>query len=87
MMKEATHVFSHFMTVKLRRSVIMYEAKNNTLTVNIQHIFTRYDCKQLNTRQQIDCVDKFARTNVRAMSMRIICVKLWNALDHLFEKQ
>ena len=36
----------------------------------------------LNTRQQIDFVDKFARTNVRAMSMRIVGVKLWNALDH-----
>ena len=42
----------------------------------------RYEGKLLNTRQQIDFVDKFARTNVRAMSMRIVGVKLWNALDH-----
>ena len=68
--------------VKLRTSVIMYQARNNTLPVSIQHIFTRYEGKLLNTRQQIDFVDKFARTNVRAMSMRIVGVKLWNALDH-----
>ena len=60
----------------------MYQARNNTLPVSIQHIFTRYEGKLLNTRQQIDFVDKFARTNVRAMSMRIVGVKLWNALDH-----
>ena len=52
----------------------MYQARNNTLPVSIQHIFTRYEGKLLNTRQQIDCVDKFARTNVRAMSMRIVGV-------------
>ena len=40
--------------------------------------FNRYEGKLLNTRQQID----FARTNVRAMSMRMVGVKLWNALDH-----
>ena len=59
-------------------------ARNNTLPVSIQHMFTRYEGKQLNTRQQLDLVDKFARTNVRAMSMRIVGVdlKLWNALDH-----
>ena len=68
--------------VKLRTSVIMYQARNNTLPVSIQHIFTRYEGKLLNTRQQIDFVDTFARTNVRAMSMRIVGVKLWNALDH-----
>ena len=60
----------------------MYHASNNTLPVSIQHIFTRYEGKLLKTRQQIDFVDKFARTNVRAMSMRIVGVKLWNALDH-----
>ena len=68
--------------VKLRTSVIMYQARNNTLPVSIQHSFTRYEGKLLNTRQQIDFVDKFARTNVRAMSMQIVGVKLWNALDH-----
>ena len=55
--------------VKLRTSVIMYLARNNTLPVSIQHIFTRYEGKLLNTRHQIDFVDKFARTNVRAMSI------------------
>ena len=60
----------------------MYQARNNTLPVSIQHNFTRYESKLLNTRQQIDFVDKFARTNVRAMSMRIVGVTLWNALDH-----
>ena len=43
-----------------------------------------YEGKLLNTRQQIDYVDKCARTNVRAnlctMFMRIVCVNLWNAL-------
>ena len=68
--------------VKLRTSVIMYQARNNTLPVSIQLIFTRYEGKLLNTRQQIDFVHKFARTNVRAISMRIVGVKLWNALDH-----
>ena len=68
--------------VKLRTSVIMYQARNNTLPLSIQHIFTRYEGKLVNTRQKIDFVDKFARTNVRAMSMRIVVgVKLWNALD------
>ena len=57
--------------VKLRTSVIMYQARNITLPVSIQHIFTRYEGKLLNTRQQIDFVDKFAQTNVRAMSMRM----------------
>ena len=60
----------------------MYQARNNTLPVSIQHMFTSYEGKLLNTRQQIDFVDKFARTNVRAMPMRIAGVKLWNALDH-----
>ena len=46
--------------VKVRTSVIMYQARNNTLPVSIQHIFTRYEGKLLNTRQQIDFVDKFA---------------------------
>ena len=67
--------------VKLRTSVIMYQARNNTLPLSIQRIFTRYEGKLVNTRQKIDFVDKFARTNVRAMSMRIVGVKLWNALD------
>ena len=67
--------------VKLRTSVIMYQARNYTLPLSIQHIFTRYEGKLVNTRQKIDFVDKFARTNVRAMSMRIVGVKLWNALD------
>ena len=60
----------------------MYQASNNTLPVSIQHIFTRYEGKLLKTQQQIDFVDKFARTNVRAISMRIVGVKLWNVLDH-----
>ena len=50
--------------VKLRTSVIMYQARNNTLPLSIQHIFTRYEGKLVNTRQKIDFVDKFARTNV-----------------------
>ena len=50
-------------------------------------MFTRYEGKLLNTRQQIDSVDKFARTNVRAMSTRIVGVKLWNGLDHCLKKQ
>ena len=54
--------------VKLRTSVIMYQARNNTLPLSIQHIFTRYEGKLVNTRQKIDFVDKFARTNVREMS-------------------
>ena len=56
--------------VKLRTSVIMYQARNNALPVSIQHIFTRYEGKLLNTRQQIDFVDKFARSksNVYANS-------------------
>ena len=64
------------------RPISLYQARNNTLSVSIQHIFTRYEGKLLNTRQQIDFLDKFARTNVRAMSMRIVGVKLWNDLDH-----
>ena len=60
----------------------MYQARNNTLPVSIQHIVTRYEGKLLNTRQQIYFVDKFARTNVRAMYMRLVGLKLWNALDH-----
>ena len=50
-------------------------------------MFTRYEGKLLNTRQQIDSVDKFALTNVRAMSTRIVGVKLWNGLDHCLKKQ
>ena len=62
-------ILTFYDLVKLRTSVIMYLARNNTLPVSIQHIFTRYESKLLNTRHQINCVDKFARTNVRAMSI------------------
>ncbi len=63
----------------------MYQARNNTLPVSIQHSFTRYEGKLLNTRQQIDFVDKFALTNVRAMSMRIVGVRLWkNKLRRMY---
>ena len=80
-------IIKFYELVKLRTSVIMYQARNNTLLVSIQHSFTRYEGKLLNTRQQIHFVDTFARTNVRAMSMRIVGVKLWNALDHCLKKQ
>ena len=75
-------VAHHHDLVKLQTPVIMHQARNNTLPVSIQHNFTRYEGKLLNTRQQIDFVDKFARTNVRAMSMQMVGAELWNALDH-----
>ena len=60
----------------------MYRAFNKTLPVNLNNIFTVCESNCLfNMRKKKDFVQKYTRTNIKAMSVSVIGAKLWNELD------
>ena len=68
--------------VKLKTCEVMYRAFNKTLPVNLNNIFTVCESNCLfNMRKKKDFVQKYTRTNIKAMSVSVIGAKLWNELD------
>ena len=68
--------------VKLKTCEVMYRAFNKTLPVNLNNIFTVCEPNCLfNMRTKKDFVQKYTRTNIKAMSVSVTGAKLWNELD------
>ena len=68
--------------VKLKTCEVMYHALNKTLPVNSNDLFTVCEPNCLfNMRKKIDFVQKYTRTNIKAMSVSVVGAKLWNELD------
>ena len=68
--------------VKLKTCEVMYRAFNKTLPVNLDDIFTVCEPNCLyNMRKKKDFVQKYTRTNIKAMSVSVVGAKLWNELD------
>ena len=68
--------------VKLKTCEVMYRAFNKTLPVNLNNIFTVCELNCLiNMRKKKDFVQKYTRTNLKAMSVSVVGAKLWNELD------
>ena len=68
--------------VKLKTCEMMYRAFNKTLPVNLNNIFTVCEPNSLfNMRKKKDFVQKYTRTNLKAMSVSVVGAKLWNELD------
>ena len=52
------------------------------LPVNLNNIFTVCEPNSLfNMRKKKDFVQKYTRTNLKAMSVSVVGAKLWNELD------
>ena len=61
---------------------MMYRAFNKTLPVNLNNIFTVCEPNSLfNMCKKKDFVQKYTRTNLKAMSVSVVGAKLWNELD------
>ena len=61
---------------------MMYRAFNKTLPVNLNNIFTVCEPNSLfNMRKKKDFVQKYTRTNLKAMSISVVGAKLRNELD------
>ena len=68
--------------VKLKTCEVMYRAFNKTLPVNLNNIFTVCEPNCLfNMRTKKDFVQKYTRTNIKAISVSVTGAKLWNELD------
>ena len=60
----------------------MYPAFNKTLPVNLNNIFTVCEPNSLfNMSKKKDFVQKYTRTNLKAMSVSVVGAKLWNEPD------
>ena len=69
--------------IKFSTNKIMYKAFNNLLPCNIQSLFVNVSqIHSHGTRQQLQMYNKSSRTNVKCMSVSVIGVKMWNALDN-----
>lgn len=66
--------------LELRICTLLYKAKYFLLPQNLQDMFTLQTNHKYNTRQNIDFKVNHARTNIKAMSITIKGVKLWNSL-------
>ncbi len=85
--------------VKLKMLLIVFQAKNNMLPVNIQKLFMKSDdAHNHNTRfsKSGNFDVKYCKTKMKSMTISIKGVKLWNELDnhlhnvksiHLFKKK
>ena len=74
--------FNCYDLVKFITCEVMYRAFNKTLHVNLNNIFTVCEPNCLyNMRKKKDFVQKYSRTNIKAMSVSVIGAKLWNELD------
>ena len=65
----------------------MYRAFNKTLPVNLNNIFTV--CKPnclFNISKKKRFVQKYIRTNLKAISVSVVGAKLWNELDSNLRK-
>ena len=66
--------------IKFKTAIFMYQAYHCMLPVNLQKIFV----KQSNlhaTRSQLQLTRTCIPTNVRAMSLTVYGIKLWNSLS------
>ena len=75
------HFLKFFDLVKLKTCEVMYRAFNKTLPVNLNNIFTVCEPNSLFNMRKKDFVQKYTRTNLKAMSVSVVGAKLWNELD------
>ncbi len=64
----------------------MYRAFNKTLPVNLNNIFTVCEPNCLFNMGKKKCVQKYTRTNLKAMYVSVVGSKLWNELDSNLRK-
>ena len=61
---------------------MMYRAFNKTLPVNLNNVFTVCEPNSLfNMCKKKGFLQKYTRTNLKAMSVSVVGAKLWNELD------
>ena len=66
--------------VELRIGIIMFKAYHNLLPMYVQQFFSQHESVYA-TRQNYTFTQRFARTNMKSMSLSIKGVQLWNSLD------
>ena len=67
--------------VKFETREVMYLAFNKTMHVNLNKKITVCEPNCLFNMRKKDFVQKYTRTNLKAMSVSVVGAKLWNELD------
>ena len=66
--------------VRLKTALFMFNAYNNNLPTNLQNLFVKRTPLH-SARRTHQFVRGNVRTNIRAMSLPVLGVKLWNSLS------
>ena len=66
--------------VRIKTVLFMFNAYNNNLPTNLQNLFVKRTPLHSAHRTH-QCLREHLRTNIRAMSLPVIGVKLWNSLS------